>query len=231
MKGVGTYRILPFLKSKGIRDIDYWVLSHLDEDHVSGFYEVLESGYPIRHLLLAKDITADDEKRRLLSMTRKYDLDIVWLERGDILKLGEKSCLRVLSPGGGIPVEDRNDASLVFLFEDDDFRGLWTGDITTKQEEALVNQGDRIGQVTLYKAAHHGSKYSNSKAYLQKLSPQISIISCGRYNRYGHPGEEAIEHMKQSGSKLYYTMYGGQISVYRKKGKLCVREFQDILQY
>ena len=226
-KEVGTYRILPFLKSKGIRDIDYWVLSHLDEDHVSGFYEVLESGYPIRHLLLAKDIAADDEKSRLLTAVGKYDLDIVWLERGDVVKLGEKSRLRILSPGGGIPIGDRNDASLVFLLEDDDFSGLWTGDITAKQEEAMMNQGDRIGQVTLYKAAHHGSKYSNSKEYLQKLSPKISIISCNRYNRYGHPGEEAIAHMEASGSKLYYTMYGGQISVYREKEKLYVREFSD----
>ena len=226
-KEVGTYRILPFLKSKGIRDIDYWVLSHLDEDHVSGFYEVLESGYPIRCLLLAKDIAADDEKSRLLTAVGKYDLDIVWLERGDVVKLGEKSRLRILSPGGGIPIGDRNDASLVFLLEDDDFSGLWTGDITAKQEEAMMNQGDRIGQVTLYKAAHHGSKYSNSKEYLQKLSPQISIISCNRYNRYGHPGEEAIAHMEASGSKLYYTMYGGQISVYREKEKLHVREFSD----
>ena len=91
----------------------------------------------------------------------------------------------------------------------------------------MMKQGDRIGQVTLYKAAHHGSKYSNSKEYLQKLSPQISIISCNRYNRYGHPGEEAIAHMRETGSKLYYTMYGGQISVYREKEKLYVREFSD----
>ena len=44
VKNVGTYRILPFLKYKGIDHIDYWFVSHADMDHVSGVFEVLESG-------------------------------------------------------------------------------------------------------------------------------------------------------------------------------------------
>lgn len=43
---VGTYRILPFLKYKGVKKIDCWVVSHTDEDHISGLREILSSGIP-----------------------------------------------------------------------------------------------------------------------------------------------------------------------------------------
>ena len=77
----------------------------------------------------------------------------------------------------------------------------------------------------LYKAAHHGSKHSNSEELLACLRPDVSLISCSADNDYGHPGKEAVEHMEQCGSTVYYTMHSGQIRVRWGKDGLQLMEF------
>ena len=212
---VGAYRILPFLKSKGIRRVDYWILSHLDEDHVNGFYEVLEAGYPISAVVISERMPEDEAAAYLSEMLAQYRVPVIKVRGGDVLQLPKTDAvLRFLSPDDTTPVYDCNSASLVFLYEDAQMRALWTGDIGRQQEEWLLAEGS-VSEVDLYKAAHHGSKYSNSAEYLKILSPGLAIISCGQHNRYGHPGAEAVTHMEEAGSRILCTMNCGQIKVGR----------------
>ena len=51
--GVGQYVITPALQYYGIAEIDYVVATHMDADHVSGIEELIETGYPVRYLLLS----------------------------------------------------------------------------------------------------------------------------------------------------------------------------------
>ena len=83
----------------------------------------------------------------------------------------------------------------------------------------------KLHEIDIYKAAHHGSKYSNSEAYLKVLSPKLSIISCGKNNRYGHPDAEAVEHMQAVDSRIFYTMQSGQIKVRAFEHGLVAEEF------
>lgn len=236
VSGVGTYRILPFLKSKGIRKVDYWILSHLDEDHVNGFYEVLKSGYQIDAVIISELMPEDEAKEQLMGTLEQYDVSVIAVRSGDMIQLKNTgstdavcdkmtlsegsadvkdfsgATLYFLAPDVATPISDCNGASLVCLYEDAYVRALWTGDIGEKQEEWLL-AGGKLPEVDLYKAAHHGSKYSNSAEYLKALSPKLSVISCGVNNRYGHPGAEAIEHIESAGSQILYTMESGQIRV------------------
>lgn len=241
--GVGTYRILPFLKSKGIRKVDYWILSHLDEDHVNGFYEVLESGYPVDTVVISEQIPEGEAKAYLSEMLMKHDIPVINVNGGDVLQLQKKnergvffSCGRddprcdlvphisFLAPDETTPVYDCNGASLVCLYEDAQIRVLWPGDIGKSQEEWLLQTG-KLQEIDIYKAAHHGSKYSNSAEYLQRLAPKMAVISCGERNRYGHPGAEAIAHMEATGSRIFYTMNSGQIKIQQREDGLMVEEF------
>lgn len=233
VSGVGTYRILPFLKSKGIRRVDYWLLSHLDEDHVSGFYETLETGYPVGAVIIAERMPEDEEKVRLLETLSQYGIPVISVRAGETMQLHKSdrtesadAMLRFLAPDGTTQVSDRNGASLVCLYEDAHVRALWTGDVGRQQEEWLL-AGGSLPKIDLYKAAHHGSEYSNSEEYLKALSPKLSVISCAKKNRYGHPGAEAVEHMEAAGSRILYTMKSGQIKVRRTKDGLAVEEFLD----
>lgn len=71
----GKYRILPFLKAKGVSEISYWFVSHTDTDHVSGLKEVLVSGYRVEYLVFAKAVEKKQRQKSwqnwLAAMERK----------------------------------------------------------------------------------------------------------------------------------------------------------------
>ncbi len=231
--GVGAYRILPFLKSKGIKAVDYWIISHADEDHVNGFYEVLESGYEVRVVVIAACMPESPAKEKLLQTAVDHGAWVLRVQAGQTLypdrvshtaRRGDvaDARLHILAPAQ--INADANAASLVCLYEDASVRALFTGDIGEEQERELLERG-LAAPVDLYKAAHHGSRYSNSEMFLSALAPKLSVVSCARRNRYGHPAQQAIENMRASGSRIRYTMYSGQIKVRLSQGGLTVYEY------
>ena len=121
----------------------------------------------------------------------------------------------VLSPEHGST--ERNASSLSVLLEHGEFTGVFTGDIGVRQEQELLESGHlaRYGaeEVDFYKAAHHGSDGSNSQKFLERLSPEITVISCGKKNSYGHPGREAVKRIWETGGNLFFTMEQGQICI------------------
>lgn len=223
VKNVGTYRILPFLKSKGVRQIDYWFVSHADQDHISGLLEVLESGYSIENVVFSSAIPRDEAWESVVNLAEEFDSNLFYLNQGDSLVMGQE-IMTCLFPGED-GSSDRNELSMVLLWESGEFQGLFTGDISEEEEKLLLSQ-ERLGEVNFYKAAHHGSNSSNSSAFLEYLSPEITVISCGKDNSYGHPGEEALKHIKEAGSEIFYTMESGQITVKRTEEGMRVYEFR-----
>lgn len=222
---VGTYRILPFLKYQGVRQVDYWFVTHTDEDHISGLRELLAAGYPIRNLVFSENAAeeADAAFEELAALAEENGSEICLVSACDILHLNAAR-IRVLSPLREAAYPDKNAASLVLRYEEDGFSGIFTGDVGSAEEKLLAETG-ALAPVTVYKAAHHGSKYSNSEAFLQALSPEISVISCAERNGYGHPGEEAVQNMERAGSRVFYTMRGGQIKIRYRNGRVAVEEY------
>lgn len=218
---VGKYRILPFLKSRGISSVKGWIVSHVDMDHISGLKELLEEGYEIEYLIVAKNGVEDEAQRELLDLAERNGCEIVFVTPG--MKFGTASAVFTVwhpqNSGQRDQTLDRNGNSLVVSLEYQDFTGLFTGDIGAEQEQQILKE-QRIGQVDFYKAAHHGSNGSNSQDFLEALSPKWAVISCGKRNSYGHPGKEAVERIGHSGGEIYYTMKQGQISLRWEEGKI-----------
>lgn len=229
VKGVGEYRILPFLKAKGVSSIDYWFVSHADSDHISGLMEVLESGYEISCLVLAEACPKDENYKSLVEKAAENEIEVLSMQVGDIIKT-QNTKMTCVYPFIN-QVEDRNDASLVLEFECyGDYKALFTGDISTEVEEQLVKEGS-LREVDLYKAAHHGSNHSNSKLLLEAVCPETVVVSCSATNNYGHPGEEAVERLKSVGADVYYTMESGQVTIFLtqngEKGCFKVKKMLD----
>lgn len=221
---VGKYRMLPFLKYKGVRYIDYWIVSHTDEDHICGLRELLEEGYEIRNLVFARGVKEDEVLEELLLLAEREGTEILYMNAGDILHLGTAE-MRVLFPAAGnMDCEDKNAYSLVIRYEEGNFSGIFTGDIGAAEEQFLAESGG-LEEVVFYKAAHHGSNYSNSPEFLEALSPRAATVSCGARNRYGHPGEEAVRHMEEAGSTVFYTMESGQIKLTQEGETLLVQKY------
>lgn len=216
-KNIGENVILPFLKYNGIDHISYWFVSHADQDHISGITEVIESGYEIDNIVVAKAAVSDEPLDELVSTASDAGINVCFMAAGDVVMMSgddEKSAKRrieCLYPGADDTSSDRNDMSLVLKIEDEDFSGIFAGDIPSEVEMELVKRhGDSLN-ADFYKSDHHGSKYSNSSEWLEAISPKWTAVSCAKQNRYGHPADEAIERIENSNSRIFYTMKSGQI--------------------
>ena len=63
------------------------------------------------------------------------------------------------------------------------------------------------------KVAHHGSKYSTTDRWLEKIKPTYSFISVGKNNMYGHPTQETLDRLEQVTSKIFRTDYSGEVDI------------------
>ncbi len=240
-KQVGKYVLLPFLKYNGIGHIDGIFVSHEDEDHVSGLKELFscakEEGIVIDRILLP-DIRerSVEGMNSLQSLLQESEAELAYLSEGFTFATEGASFLCV-HPPAGYGAEDRNTGSLCcyIAFDkegnaSDAFSLLLTGDVGGEGEQLLMQElkNRDISDVTILKVAHHGSGYSSAEEFLAVVKPQLSIISCGRNNSYGHPHPETLERLERVGSATLATPQCGAVTVHMEKGKLWVEAFGEL---
>lgn len=215
VKQVGTYRILPFLKAEGIEKIQGIFISHMDFDHICGIKELLEcqaKGEVQIECVYLPDIGGKDEVyEEMEKQIREQNIEIKYLSRGmELEHQGMK--LKILQPIKGESYEGRNEYSMVFQLDFQEFSMLFTGDVEGKGEEELLVSG-QLEKVNILKAAHHGSEYTMCEEVLEQIHPKATWISCGEKNSYGHPHKALLERIKALNSEIYVTMKEGAITV------------------
>jgi competence protein ComEC len=217
VSNVGQYRILPYLKSQGISSLDYVMITHFDEDHYNGIEELMESGYPIKNLIVFRNIDAKEEEYQTVkALALKNKTPIILFSKGD--KLQEKNMSFIcLFPEKSYEAE-KNQQSLVFWLKYKEFDCLLTGDLEKQGEEDLCRMD--LPKVELLKVGHHGSKNASSEALLAKIDPLYAVISCGINNRYGHPHADTIKRLKNQGSQIRVTAECGAVMVKEKTGTI-----------
>lgn len=227
-KEVAVYQMLPFLKYRGINEIEAVFLTHLDEDHISGVKQIIEKqhkeGIRIKNVILSCAVVQDDAYGELLALCRQYHVAVKSMRAGDALCDGNWK-IRCLFPDVSYTTEDRNAASLVLEVSCGSFQGLFTGDVTQEGEQQVAEQlqEEQAGAYQLLKASHHGSRYSNTLQLLQQIQPKLVVVSSGSNNRYGHPHQEALERFEQVGAKVLRTDESGAITVVIGKQKIYVK--------
>lgn len=216
---VGTYRLLPFLKSRGVSSLDYLFLSHMDADHINGAEELLKDqfrGIPIRHLCLSA-LPGDETRERLEKEARLFGTELCYISRGTVFR--EKGAeIRCLSPVKDQKKEDENENSEVLMVEISGLRILFTGDLGEEGEQELLEAGTDLRAAVL-KVGHHGSRFSTGEDFLEAVSPGFAVISCAEDNRYGHPAPETVERLERAGCRIFYTMKSGAVTLYPANGK------------
>jgi competence protein ComEC len=73
------------------------------------------------------------------------------------------------------------------------------------------------------KVAHHGSKNSTSQEFLQQVSPEFALISCGKNNSYGHPHKDLLERLDEAGAMAIRTDKRGAVHISVKNGKMSAK--------
>ncbi len=230
---VGAYRILPFLESEGIRRLDYLFLTHMDEDHIGGMREILEKianrETPLRvdTVVLPYLTERDETYQGITELARRAGARVAAVSAGDAFACGDLT-MTVLGPEPKVetsPVEP-NAQCIVLAVTQGEFDCLLTGDVVGAGEENLLGILERADKkFEVLKVAHHGSKYSTPEEFLRVTWPEVSVISCGADNRYGHPHAALLRRLRGCGTRIYRTDTAGEIVVTVNRDGYCVKAF------
>lgn len=200
----GLSREMPF----NDKEIDLIILSHPESDHMTGLFPVLEN-YKVNNIIwtgIEKDGVKFETWKRMIS---EEGANIYYANSGDTINMGEVS-LEIINPKDLLKneeVKESNNTAVVAKLRYKDSSFLFTGDISSKIESELTDI-----DVDVLKIAHHGSKYSTSEEFLEKVSPLISVIQVGN-NSYGHPTEEVLTRLDNFGIKVLRNDTNGNIKI------------------
>lgn len=213
-KQVAKNCIVPYLKAEGIGTIDYSIITHTDKDHISGILEILENNNSnrirIKNLVMPDINMKDDTYDELIEKAKLKKINVLYIKKGDTLSLG-KTKIKCIYPETTTTASDKNDYCTVLSVKNKTSKILLTGDISKEIEEKIKD--DIEENYTVLKVAHHGSNYSSSEKFLKKVNPKYSIISVGKNNSYGHPGNETMERLRKQGGVIYRTDEKGGITI------------------
>ncbi len=213
----GERIICPYLRRIGLQHLDVMVLTHADNDHVGGLPAVLEE-FPVGLVLDSRARHITKTYCRFLELAHAPGVVYREVRAGDRLKICPEVEVTVLHPTEEFVTEDgdapfgRNSASVVLRIKYGMVSFLLTGDIEEEAEEALLEGGCELGS-TVLKVPHHGSKSSSILSFVRAVQPQVAVISVGRWNRFGHPGQEVLQRYQQFDVALYRTDQDGAVAI------------------
>jgi len=196
------------------RRIELVILTHPDKDHIRGLFEVLET-FKVERVLMPEIGDIEEEKELYSSfkkLIREKNIETLAAEEGQKLSFADKINLLIFWPPRALISKKANDFSVVAKFSFNQINFLFTGDISKKIEYQLLARDFDI-ESEILKIAHHGSHFSTSEYFLDKVSPGVAIISVGD-NTYGHPSQEVLDLISKYDIKLFRTDELGDIKIF-----------------
>ncbi len=197
------HEIVSYLRYHGVEKLDLLIATHAHSDHIGGLIVVLQK-MQVDEVLMndsSAENTDSQSKYEFLSQLNTNGATVTIAE-ADMTYEFNDMLLTVLQ--GSNESTDENENSIVLRADYDDVSVLLTGDIGNMTESELIAGNNNI-DCDILQAAHHGSNYSNSEAFIHHVSPEKVVISCGKNNIYNHPGEEAMNRFRQENTSVYRT--------------------------
>ena len=201
--------IIPYVKSLGIKKIDYLILTHGDYDHMGDGINLVNN-YKVKNAVFNCGEFNELEKELIKVLDKK--------------KINYYSCIKELNIDSNKlyflqtkKYNNENDNSNVIYTELDGYKFMFMGDASQEREKDILEKYN-LGSIDFLKVGHHGSNTSSSKEFIDKINPKYSIISVGKNNRYGHPNKEVLNNLNNS--KIYRTDQDGSIMFKIKNNKL-----------
>ena len=189
--GPFSFELVPYLRREGISEIELMVLSHPHKDHFGALMPVLEHIQVEQFLTLRSPEKGEAEYQRLWQRLQEKNVEIVLSEQFQ----SERGKLWHPLNGWSSTTNRINEESLVLELFFGQHRFLFTGDIERRAEQHLLG---KIGDIDVLKVPHHGSKSSSSVEWLTELQPEVSVISCGAGNPFGHPHAQTLFALKDT---------------------------------
>jgi competence protein ComEC len=210
---VGSKIVIPYLRRKGINEIDLLILTHPHLDHLEGLLPVLKE-FKV-DMVLDSGLNCDSsEYKEFISLIIKKGIPYHKAKAGDNFIFSNNLEIFLLNPlydSDFYCESDFNNASIVvkLFYKNADF--LFTGDIEEAAEKKL-SVWQNILQSDILKVGHHGSETSTNIEFLDKVDPSIAVITVGK-NHFGHPSQKIIERLEDKNIHIYRTDEDGTIII------------------
>ena len=190
-------------------NIDTLILSHPHADHIArAAYLIKNNG--VNAVYDNGQVSTSRHYLNYMKAIKAQNINRYKLAAGDRIDLSGGAYIDCLSPD--LFSKSVNDNSLVLKLVYNNFSMLFTGDISAEQESYLAENADL--RANILKAAHHGSKYSNSLDFIKAVNPEYVLISAG--DKYAHPHAAALENFLIAGvakSNILCTKNNGAITI------------------
>ncbi len=201
--------LIPYVKSVGIKKIDYLVLTHGDYDHMGEAINLVEN-FKVEKVIF--------------NCGPYNDLENELIEVLDKKKIKYYSCIKELNIDNNKlhflqtkEYDNENENSNVIYTELNGYKFMFMGDAGVEKEKDILEKYN-VSKIDVLKIGHHGSKTSSDKNFIDEMNPKYSVISVGKNNRYGHPNKEVLNNLDNS--KIYRTDQDGSIMFKIKNNKL-----------
>ncbi len=208
--GASEDALIAYLDGQGVDDLAYAVFTHPDEDHIGGADVVLEK-YDVERVIRPDHDVETKVFERMVTLIEAEGAEQIFPDPGYTFRVGEVN-FTVLAPIGE-KYSSRNDYSVVLRVDYGETSVLFTGDAEKTSEGEMLDRFRLTGQLDcdLLKVGHHGSDSSSSQAFLDAVTPDFAVISCGEGNKYGHPLPEILNRYADMDVPVYRTDLEGSI--------------------
>jgi len=204
-------RVVSDLRNLGVTRIDLLVATHPHSDHIGGMQRVL-AAFPVGRVLDSGLPHPSSIYEHFLETIDQKNIPYRVAEQGQTIDVDPALRVLVLSPPAQRIGDDPNINSLVLRISYGTIDFLMTGDLGGEGEDALIRSGYPL-DAEILKVGHHGSSSSTSPAFLARVRPELGVLFVGKDNPYGHPHQETLDLLKESGVTVYRTDRDGTVVV------------------
>lgn len=201
-------KITDYIFSLGHDSVDYVIATHPHADHIGGMPAVMDN-FIVKNFFLTNTVLNSKDYDNMLNAVNSNGADIHYTSAGDVI-LNESDLLVEIAAPKTTDVDNPNDTSIVTKLTYKNTKFLFAGDAEKFEEDNIWTNI----KCDVLKVGHHGSSTSTSQNFLKKVEPQYAVISCGLFNKYGHPAEKVLESLADKRIRTYRTDLQGTITFY-----------------
>ena len=208
---IAKNKIIPYLKSLGIKSLDYLIITHGDNDHIGESINLIDN-FKVDKVLLNSGNDNNLEKNLMEFLNKKniqykniskYNLEINNYDLNFINNIDS----------------NENEDSLIIYTVIDNLHILLMGDAGKPSENRLIDEYKSL-KVDILKVGHHGSKNSSSEEFIKFIEPTTALISVGLKNRFNHPNKQTIDILNDNNVTTYMTSINGSVRINLKNNKI-----------
>jgi len=214
--------ILEYLKDRGIKNIEGIVITHFDSDHAGGAVDLIQN-LNIKNVYV-NSLTDESKLAKEIYQCAKGKIRLV--KNNQIIYTEGNLTIKNLRANLGKNIGDEydNENSIITVVSDKDFDELFMGDAGIDAFAKIKNNLPK--SVEILKVGHHGAKNVVNKAFLDRINPQVAIISTG-LNNYGHPNGVTLDILKSHKVRVLRTDRQNSIKIAEKNNTYNIYSYSE----